>query len=140
MIQNRSRLSFSKTFAIFFKKNKTEYQNPSTTINHSSFFLPIRLFLFILIICFIILAVVFKKLPPAIPLYYSLPWGEDQLAKPSDLFIIPFSLILIFLLNLVLSLTFLKKDPFLTKFLIWNSCFVALAGLITLIKIIFLII
>lgn len=33
-----------------------------------------------------------NKLPPQIPLFYSKPWGEEQLAKPIQL-IIPFVLI-----------------------------------------------
>ena len=35
-----------------------------------------------------------KILPPQIPLWYSRPWGEEQLAKPSSLAIVPIGIIL----------------------------------------------
>lgn len=141
MIQNKFK---------FFKRNKTvvspnlktdsRLKNASNFFNNSHYSLPIRLFVSIMGISFIILAITFKRLPPSIPLYYSLPWGEEQLAKPSDLFIIPFSIMIIFLLNLILSMVFLKRDNFLIQFLMWSSCLIALGGLITLTKIILLVI
>ena len=30
-----------------------------------------------------------KELPPTVPLWYSRPWGESQLASPNNLVIIP---------------------------------------------------
>lgn len=139
MIQNKYK---------FFKKNKTpaklkndsRLKNASNFFNNSLYSLPIRLFLIIMGISFIVLAIAFRRLPPSVPLYYSLPWGEEQLAGTSELFIIPFSIMIIFLLNLILSMLFLKKDHFLIQFLMWSSCLIALGGLITMAKIILLVI
>lgn len=121
-------------------KNNPRFKNVSNFFSNSHSSLPLRLFLLIMGISFIVLAIAFKRLPPSIPLYYSLPWGEEQLARPADLFIIPLSVMLIFLLNLTLSMTFLKKDDFLTQFLMWSSCLIALVGAISIIKIILLVV
>lgn len=36
-----------------------------------------------------LLAVFWARLPPVVPVWYSRPWGEDQLAKPVWLWAIP---------------------------------------------------
>lgn len=36
-----------------------------------------------------LLAVFFTKLPPQVPLWYSRPWGEEQLTNPAALWSIP---------------------------------------------------
>lgn len=36
-----------------------------------------------------LLAVFWTKLPPVVPMWYSRPWGEDQLARPVFLWAIP---------------------------------------------------
>lgn len=48
----------------------------------------------------------FESLPPEIPLYFSLPWGESRLGHPQDLLILP-----------ILSFTFLLLNSFLALFL-----------------------
>ncbi|TSC85277.1 MAG: hypothetical protein G01um101416_983 [Microgenomates group bacterium Gr01-1014_16] len=35
------------------------------------------------------------KLPPQVPLWYSRPWGEDQLAQPVFLWIIPIGILIL---------------------------------------------
>lgn len=55
--------------------------------------------LFIIIIWVINL----PSLPPQIPLFYSLPWGEAQLVNLNQFIILPSTIILITLLNLIIS-------------------------------------
>jgi branched-subunit amino acid ABC-type transport system permease component len=57
-----------------------------------------------------------SQLPSQIPLWYSLPWGENQLAHLSDLFIIP-TLIMVIAVstNLILNKTKLGR--------IWQTIF-----------------
>lgn len=148
MSQNKYKKEPVKKFFSFLKKTNTlsstnlkseaRFKSISAFINNSHYYLPIRLFLVILGISFILLAICFKRLPPSVPFYYSLPWGEEQLARPSDLFMIPFAVMVIFLLNFILSILLLKRDYFLVQILMWSSCLIALGGLITLTKIIFL--
>ena len=43
-----------------------------------------------------------KELPPTVPLWYSRPWGESQLASPNNLVIIPALMVAIAILALAL--------------------------------------
>lgn len=104
------------------------------------FSLPIKIYFILLAISFIILGFTFKKLPPLSPLFYSLPWGEEQLVRSSELFILPFSIIFVFIINIIMCVFFTSKDKFLTLLILWTTCFYTILALITLTKIIFLII
>lgn len=122
------------------KKNAVPFSGVDQFLKHPSYYLPLRIFVILLGVSFLFLGLTFRKLPPVVPLYYSLPWGEEQLVRPYELFIIPVSFIIMFLANIILSFFIIKKDTFLIQMLLWASCILALSGLITLIKIILLVI
>lgn len=42
----------------------------------------------------------YRHLPPLLPLWYSKPWGEERLASPYFLFIIPVSGLCVYLINI----------------------------------------
>lgn len=88
----------------------------------------------------ILAAVVFwTKLPPQIPLYFSRPWGEEQLAKPVFIFL-PLVLSSIFLsLNLIFARVGVESD-FLRKVLILGAAATAFLATTTIVRIILLII
>lgn len=65
-----------------------------------------------------ILFVKFNNLPPQIPLYYSRPWGEQQLAPVSSIFILPVLSIIIMLLNNFLAVFFLKSIQLFSRVLV----------------------
>lgn len=65
-----------------------------------------------------LLLVSWGKLPPQVPLFYSRPWGEDMLAAPLMLFLLPAIAIFCFLTNYIISNLFVKTDEFLTKVLL----------------------
>jgi hypothetical protein len=86
-----------------------------------------------------------KKLPPEVPLFYSRPWGKEQLASPWFLFLLPGLTLVIFLVNFAF-LTLVKtrldeKDrSLLTKIIETANFAFSLFCLITLTKIILLVI
>lgn len=63
----------------------------------------------------------FKHLPSLLPLFYSLPWGEQQLANHQQFFIIPGSLTLIALANFVISKHLHQSQSFFKKALLLSS-------------------
>ena len=65
------------------------------------FFLPP----IIVIVTLILIAFFYSQLPPQIPLYYSRPWGEDQLTQPLSLFILPLGSLIWYLVT-TLVITF----------------------------------
>lgn len=75
-------------------------------------------------------------LPPKLPLFYSLPWGESQLASHQQFFIIPAIITIITLLNLIISWQLHPSQSFFKKALISSSAIVAMILMITFLKII----
>lgn len=86
----------------------------------------------------IILAIVtiLKFLPPRLPLFYSLPWGENQLATHQQFIVIPASISAVALLNLIISWQLHPSQSFFKKVLLIASLIVGLIMIITFIKII----
>lgn len=95
----------------------------------------------LLLIIFQIALLVFKfnNLPQQVPLYYSLPWGESQLAAAASLFLLPTFSIIILLLNNLIATFFFKTIPLFSRLLIIFSLVFSLFASISLTKIIFLI-
>ncbi|MGB9637169.1 MAG: hypothetical protein ACPLY7_00010 [Microgenomates group bacterium] len=87
-----------------------------------------------------VILVKFNLLPAKVPLFYSLPWGDEQLVPKSWLFLIPFlSLVLAFIHFFWAKFLQKKDDPFFSFVLLGTSLLFALLGTLTLIKIVFLV-
>ncbi len=94
-------------------------------------FLP----LVISVILTIFILIFFRSLPPQLPLFYSLPWGESQLANHQQFFIIPASIILIDLINVSLIWQLHPSQTFFKKLLSLTSLIITLIFLTAFIKI-----
>lgn len=81
-----------------------------------------------------------NDLPPQVPLYYSLPWGESQLASANSLFILPSSSLVFLFINNLLAVFYLNTHSLMSRLLIIFSLIFSGLSLITLIQIINLII
>lgn len=81
----------------------------------------------------------FTSLPPQVPLFYSLPWGNSQLTNNSSLFLLPTISIVILFIDNLFSVSFFKNLPLLSRLSITTSLLVSFFTTITLFKIIFLI-
>lgn len=95
--------------------------------------------LFLIIFQLIFLIIKFNDLSQQVPLYYSLPWGEGQLATAASLFLLPTFSILILLLNNLIATFFFKTIPLFSRLLTIFSLVFSLFSTISLIKIISLI-
>lgn len=106
------------------------------------------IFIFInLIVVAISVAVIlltYQSLPPTVPFFYSLPWGEGQLAPKSFLFAIPSISLLFFAANTVFLKLFKipkteeneRKIVFIHESLVFVSFSCAIINLITVVKIV----
>ncbi len=94
----------------------------------------IPLFLSLLISLFIAFSA--KFLPSKLPLFYSLPWGEKQLVNHSQLLIIPATISLVALSNLILSWQLHPTQTLFKNILLFSSLLISLILTMTLIKII----
>lgn len=79
-----------------------------------------------------------KYLPSKMPLFYSLSWGEGQLASSSQFLIIPASISAVALLNVLICWQLHKSQSFFRTILLLSSVIVSLILTVTFIKIIFL--
>ena len=87
----------------------------------------------------IVLLLKVQTLPLQVPLFYSLPWGEQQLTKASMLWILPLSSFLCFMLNIHLGMLFWAKERLLSIILAWSNVLITVIASLALIKIILLI-
>jgi len=88
----------------------------------------------------LLILIFWQKLPPEIPLFYSRPWGKEQLVSPLWLFLLPILSFFVFLINSIISNFSNKEEKLIQKVLEVSPAIFSLLCLITLIKIIFLII
>jgi hypothetical protein len=92
----------------------------------------------IIFIAFQLLFLIFRfnALPDQLPLYYSLPWGESQLASTASLFLLPTFSIVFLLINHLLATFFVHNIKIFSRLLILTSFIFSLFSSITIFKII----
>lgn len=91
-----------------------------------------------LLVTSILLGIFWQKLPPQVPLFYSKPWGEQQLASPFFL-ALPILICLFFLVISSILNQLLNDYPFVKKILTYGATCASILASITIIRIIFLI-
>lgn len=104
------------------------------SLNFWAIFIPTLLSLLMLVF----IAVFAKFLPPRLPLFYSLPWGEQQLVNHSQLFILPAIITLVTLGNLIISWQLHPTHVFFKKILSIATLSVSTILTITFLKIVFI--
>ena len=92
---------------------------------------------FIISLVIIITALILSRfLPSRLPLFYSLPWGDKELAQKLQILIIPGIIILVTLSNLIISWQLHSSQIFFKKILLFSSVLVSLVLSITFLKIV----
>ena len=81
----------------------------------------------------------FNNLPNQVPLYYSLPWGKNQLGSASSLFLLPTFSIVILLINNLIATFFSKNITLFSRLLTVFSLVFSFLSAISLTRIINLI-
>lgn len=80
-----------------------------------------------------------RHLPPAIPLWYSRPWGEDRLASPWFLFVPLGASILIYGGNIVAVVRLASNHPMFARVLFLTSLLVSILSVVLVIRIVTLV-
>ncbi len=81
----------------------------------------------------------FRTLPPQIPLFYSKPIGEEQLADIWFIVVLPFFMNALFFLNNLISRKFFNDDPFIKKIFYFVDMFLIISFTLIFAKIVFLV-
>lgn len=79
------------------------------------------------------------RLPPAVPLWYSRPWGVDRLAHPVFLFILLWGDIVIYFVNIFVSIRLIGDHPTFVKTLLLTSALINTLSLVVIIRILTLV-
>lgn len=77
-----------------------------------------------------------KILPQKLPLFYSLSWGDKQLSNQTQLFLLPASIILITLINILISHNLHQSQFFFKIVILISSLIFSFILVITFLKII----
>ncbi|HEX7456222.1 MAG TPA: hypothetical protein VF303_02030 [Candidatus Nanoarchaeia archaeon] len=78
-----------------------------------------------------------NNFPLAVPLWFSKPWGEERLAEPILLWLLPLASLATIIINFSLSRIFREKERVLFLLLIWSIPVVSGLLFYTLLEIIF---
>jgi len=81
----------------------------------------------------------FRYLPPMVPLWYSRPWGTDQLAHPAWLFLLPVASMFWYAISVFVSIYITAGYLIFTQLLFVSSLIVSLLSFLALVKILFLV-
>lgn len=81
-----------------------------------------------------------RLLPPELPLFYSRPWGKEQLTTPTGLFILPAFSLLVFIINLILVSLLPKEEKLIDKVLLATIVVFSFLSLVNLVQIIRLVV
>lgn len=95
--------------------------------------------LLFLAISSILLLIFWRQLPPQIPLFYSLPWGIEQLSSPLRLLLFPLSILAAIILT-ILTNKFVAKELVLLLIVDITDALFSFMACLSLIKIILLVI
>lgn len=81
----------------------------------------------------------FQSLPPQVPLWFSRPWGQDELAAPGWLFFLPAGILVWHLFNFLAAVYVVIENRVFTQILFFTSILISVMALITVVRILTLI-
>lgn len=79
--------------------------------------------------------IVFNRVPPQVPFFYTRPWGKAQIVNKQDLLIFAGGILTTGLAGLLVSLGLYKRDQILSRLVIWclvPGLFLALLSVVTI--------
>jgi len=88
------------------------------------------------ILMFVLIGAIYTKLPPIIPLHFTLPWGEARLASKLAILTLPSITLTGVVVNIALGKISAKLSPLLPRVLAVASMIVALMMVVSLFGII----
>ena len=100
-------------------------------------FWPITISILVALFIITLWALNYDRLPSQVPLFYSLPWGESQLASLVQFLILPAIIFLTILINLIISWHLHPSQFVIKRILISATTLIAVLILISAVKIIY---
>ena len=85
----------------------------------------------------VIVLLTYSNLPPLIPFYNSMPWGEERLAPSGITVFIPILLVVIVITNILQAMFTYKKYVLISRIVLFNSFLFLLLALLSYLQILF---
>lgn len=98
-----------------------------------------RIAMILFVLSLILFAWRFNVLPPAVPLWYSKPWGTEQLAPPLLLLLLPFANLFWYAVDVIIVAWQGNRYRIFTQTLFLTTFLASFLSFVTLVKILFLI-
>jgi hypothetical protein len=86
------------------------------------------------IITIIYILLNYKALPPFLPIFNQLPWGDQRFTQTPGIFITVVIFSLIFVINLVISSLVYAKNPLIARILAATTFLIAIMNLIFIVR------
>lgn len=102
------------------------------------FLIPTLITAFSVILITLLFSIFMNQLPDKLPLFYSLSWGENQLASKQQFFLLPIILILVLLINSFIASQLHSSQYILKRILMLSLILLDGVILITAIKILWI--
>ncbi len=99
----------------------------------------LKIFIFLMFLFIAIFIWKWQKLPPQIPLFYSLPRSNDTLGYSVQILTLPVYSLIFFLFDFIIASLIYKRERLAAILLVTIGCVVTFLLLITFLKIIFLV-
>lgn len=122
-------------------KLQVQYFYKTWLSQHANWILKSTTIIVLILFCISILFLIFKwgRLPQEIPLWYSRPWGEDQLAHPAWLLLFPMASLAWYFFNAILGATVSRDNLIFLQSLYLTSLLLSILSCIALVKIVSLV-
>ena len=124
--------NLKKTFSLFRSRLKL-------LINQRMMQIIVLLSPILILVTIILLVVLYDRLPPQVPLFYSRPWGNDQLTYPLSLFLLPLGSLFWYLLTLLLISTHIYQYRVFSQLLFIFSLVITFFSTLAVINILILV-
>lgn len=125
----------------FFEKDnsfKTAKEEFGPLLKNNQALTLLRISLLIIIALWIFLAISYQFLPPILPLFFSKPWGEEQLVAKYFLGLIPLAVTILFIINIRIASLTIEKEKLLAFIVLLTQTVIGIISFITLTRIILL--
>jgi hypothetical protein len=86
------------------------------------------------IVTFLYIVVNYNRLPPFIPIFNQLPWGQQRFTQTPGIFITSIIFFIIFITNIVMSSVTYNKSPLLSRILAATTLLISVINLIFIVR------
>lgn len=94
--------------------------------------------LFFLLPLIVLIVFTVNKFPPMVPLFNSMPWGEERLAPSFAIYTLPIVLILIFTINVIGAALLYRRYTLIARILLFNTALFLMLSTLAYLQILFL--